>query len=449
MRATLTESGGVGLAAPQVAVSRRFVLVELQEKRDQKEKTEKKVKTKDRDEADRSDESNETSVVLACLDPRIVTRSKEQVDGYEACLSIDGYGGLVRRAKWVEVSYTDLQGRKKTRRATDWEARIFQHEIDHLDGILYVDRLVGDLLPIEEMRRRREKRRQDQQRQHRPRHGSPQKDGSDENSSRLLRPRAFASGSVVLAALLGLLTLLSLSTPARARKRTKSKRCDSSRYDCAKKRPAAYDRRIKIIRRPARGQDRACLRRLRKAGVKFRILARVKGVRTPVEILSKRLGGVRYRKAWNNKRRFILDCRFAEALVTRGSRIRRAGIASIYFTSSWRYTYLKGERELSRHAHGMALDISAIDGGFGYASVVSHYEKGKWGCGSKNRTKKGKALRALFCALKLNKGFRAILTPDNDRYHRDHFHVEGVRSSMRLRPKKSRRRRRGGRKRRK
>jgi hypothetical protein len=174
--------------------------------------------------------------------------------------------------------------------------------------------------------------------------------------------------------------------------------------------------------------------------VKFRLLARVKGVRTPIEILSQRLGGVLYRKAWNNKRRFILDCRFAEALVSRGRRIRRASIASVYYSSAWRYTYKKGTRRLSKHARGMALDITAIDGAFGYASVVAHYEKGRWGCGGRNRTKKGRAWRRFYCALKLKRGFRRILTPDTGTGHRDHLHVEGVRVSMRLPAKKKARR---------
>lgn len=219
-------------------------------------------------------------------------------------------------------------------------------------------------------------------------------------------------------------------------KKSAGKKCKGARYDCVRKKPREYDKKTRVIKKPRRGYDRACLKRLKNAGVKYRLLARVKGVRTPVEILSKRLGGVRYIKHWNNKRRFILDCRFAEALVARGRRIRLAGIASIYYSSSWRYTYRKGTKKLSKHASGRALDITAIDGAFGYASVIKHYEKGRWGCGSRNKTKKGKAWRQFYCALMLNKGFKKILTPDSGRAHRDHLHVEGIRSSMRLKRKK-------------
>ncbi len=225
-----------------------------------------------------------------------------------------------------------------------------------------------------------------------------------------------------------------VATPGGPRMKIAQRR---KRYDYAgKKKPSAYDKNVRRISKPLRGYDRACLRRLDKAGVKYSLLGGVKGVRTPIEILSKRLGGVNYIRHWSNKRRFILDCRFAEALVERGKRIRLAGVASVYYSSSWRYSYKRGTRNLSRHASGMALDITAIDGAFGYASVVQHYEKGRWGCGCRNKTKRGKVWRAFYCALTQHNGFRRILTPDNGPAHRDHFHVEGVRPSMRLEEEK-------------
>jgi peptide deformylase len=136
LRETLARSGGVGLAAPQVGLSRRVVLVQLQ---------------------------REDKPVLTCVEPVCVQRSRAQVDGYEACLSVQGVGGLVRRARQVTVVYRDLQGRTRRIRSSGWEARIFQHELDHLDGVLYLDRLVGPLLPLDEVRRRRERRRERRQ----------------------------------------------------------------------------------------------------------------------------------------------------------------------------------------------------------------------------------------------------------------------------------------------
>ncbi len=240
---------------------------------------------------------------------------------------------------------------------------------------------------------------------------------------------------------------LSLAVPeaaARGKRRPKARKfkCDSSRYGCAGKSPKHYDKLVRRIFRPAKGQDRACLKRLRAAGIKFRMLAGVKGVKTPVLVLSRRLGRVLYRKSWSNKRRFILDCQMVEVLAAMGPEIRKAGIASIYYSSSWRYSIVKGSRRLSKHAYGKALDITAVDGAFGYASVIRHYERGKWGCGSRNKTPKGKAWRGLYCALKKRNAFRTLYTPDTDRLHRDHYHVEGPNWRIRIKPRRQRRRRR-------
>ncbi|MFH2005207.1 MAG: peptide deformylase [bacterium] len=147
MRQTLKRSGGVGLAAPQVGLPRRVVLVELQT--GQRPAQPRPVK----------DRPAQPRPVLTCVDPRILRRSPRRVDGYEACLSIRDVGGLVSRAAWVELEYYDLAGRRRRRRSEGWEARIFQHELDHLDGRLYVDLVSGALLPIDEMRRLRRLRR--------------------------------------------------------------------------------------------------------------------------------------------------------------------------------------------------------------------------------------------------------------------------------------------------
>ncbi len=208
--------------------------------------------------------------------------------------------------------------------------------------------------------------------------------------------------------------------------------CRGKRYGCVGHRPTYYDQFVRVISRPRKGYDRGCLRRLRKAGIEYRLLGGVKGVRTPVEVLSKRLGGVRYIKHWSNHRRFILDCHTVEVLAWVGRAIRMAGVASIYFASSWRYTYLEGTHRLSQHAHGKALDIPAIDGSFGYATVVRHYQKGRWGCGERNDSPKAAVWRRFYCALKLTGAFGRIFTPDYNKAHRDHFHIEAPRASVRL-----------------
>ncbi len=246
-------------------------------------------------------------------------------------------------------------------------------------------------------------------------------------------------------AMLTALICASTATVAHARRKgrggRKGVRCDSARYGCAAHNTRYFDKLVRVTHHPPRSQDRACLGRLRRAGIKFRMLVHVKGVKTPVLVRSRRLGGVLYRRSWSNRRRFILDCHMVEALVAVGPAIRKAGVATIYYSSSWRYSIVKGTRRLSGHAYGVALDVTAIDGSFGYASVVRDYEKGRWGCGARNKTPKGKAWRRLYCALRLGRAFKTIFTPDKDRTHRDHIHVEGPNPRLRARPRRRRRRR--------
>ena len=95
-----------------------------------------------------------------------------------------------------------------------------------------------------------------------------------------------------LAAALGLWLVCCFALPdagaRRRRRRTiKKKKCDSSRYGCAKHRPKHYDKRVRITYIPTKGQDKKCLKRLKAAGIKFRMLTNVKGVKTPVEVRSK------------------------------------------------------------------------------------------------------------------------------------------------------------------
>lgn len=132
MRATLEESGGVGLAAPQVGISRRVVLIRHGTR-----------------------PVGQPTRIEAYVNPRIEWTSPELDDDYEACLSVDGVGGLVQRAKRVRLVH-DLPGGTRTVELTDWDARIAQHELDHLDGVLYVDKLTGELLPTAEVRRLRD-----------------------------------------------------------------------------------------------------------------------------------------------------------------------------------------------------------------------------------------------------------------------------------------------------
>jgi len=207
-------------------------------------------------------------------------------------------------------------------------------------------------------------------------------------------------------------------------------------YDNVDHPPSWYDKQVVSIDAPAAGSNGNCVDRLRKAHIKFRLLGGVKGVETPIEVTDTSLGLVRYKRAPRTKRRFILDCHTVEVLASLGLRLRKAGIATIYWSSSWRYSYRKGTKTLSAHAHGNALDIIAIDGKFGYATVKGHYEKGVDGCGENNKSKQGKYLRRFSCAVLDKAAFATLYTPDTDAMHADHFHLEGPNASIRYSPRR-------------
>ncbi len=114
---TMRAAPGVGLAAPQVGVGLRVAVVELEKK------------------------------VYTLVNPEIVEASEETQTAPEACLSIRGFWAEVTRAMRVRVRALDRRGKRYTVSAEGFLARAFQHEIDHLDGILYIDRLPSlDLL---------------------------------------------------------------------------------------------------------------------------------------------------------------------------------------------------------------------------------------------------------------------------------------------------------------
>jgi peptide deformylase len=134
MAATMQAEQVVGLAAPQIGVSRRVIMVRHGVR-----------------------PVGQPTRLELYLNPRIEWASAEQDDDYEACASVAGVGGLVPRARRITMTYETLGARARQRvELGDWDARIVQHEIDHLEGVLFVDRLRGGLLPLEEMRRLRD-----------------------------------------------------------------------------------------------------------------------------------------------------------------------------------------------------------------------------------------------------------------------------------------------------
>jgi len=121
MAETMRYSNGVGLAAPQVGITARVIVVETPQ---------------DEDEPG-------SGRLYAVINPRITRASQEMVDGLEGCLSIPGYVGEVARHAAVTVKGQDLEGRKFRFKAQGLVARVFQHEIDHLHGVLYIDKLTA------------------------------------------------------------------------------------------------------------------------------------------------------------------------------------------------------------------------------------------------------------------------------------------------------------------
>lgn len=119
---TLRDAPGVGLAAPQVAVSQRIVVIEYADEPDDAVAEEVKPR------------------LYRVVNPEIVKASETTVLGIEGCLSIPGYVGEVERHESITVKGINLQGNPIRIKAQGWLARIFQHEIDHLDGVLFIDR---------------------------------------------------------------------------------------------------------------------------------------------------------------------------------------------------------------------------------------------------------------------------------------------------------------------
>jgi peptide deformylase len=119
---TMTDADGVGLAGPQVGVMRRIITVHVPAAMD-------------------AEDDPEYRYIL--LNPEIV-RGYGEVAALEGCLSIPGYAGEVVRRESVTVKAMDLENKPVRIKARGYLARVLQHEIDHLDGILYPDRMAPD-----------------------------------------------------------------------------------------------------------------------------------------------------------------------------------------------------------------------------------------------------------------------------------------------------------------
>lgn len=108
---TMRQAKGIGLAATQVGYDGRVIVIE----------------TKDG--------------ALACINPEIIERSREMEPGEEGCLSVPGTYGFVKRHSRVTVRSYTTDGKEQTHKANGLLARVFQHELDHLNGIVFIDKV--------------------------------------------------------------------------------------------------------------------------------------------------------------------------------------------------------------------------------------------------------------------------------------------------------------------
>lgn len=116
---TMRDEPGVGLAAPQVNISQRLIVVEYP--------------------IDDSIPDAEPKIFVL-VNPTITNQSEEKVKGVEGCLSVPNLFGEVERSQSITITGQNQFGKKTTINAQGWLARIFQHEVDHLNGVLFVDR---------------------------------------------------------------------------------------------------------------------------------------------------------------------------------------------------------------------------------------------------------------------------------------------------------------------
>jgi len=140
---TMYEAGGVSLAAPQVGVLKRIVVIDCTP------------------EPEEGQEPNpEDDLCFTMINPEIISADGEQT-GYEGCLSYVGMSGVVTRPSHVVARYTDIDGEEYEVEAEGLLARAICHELDHLDGIMYTDKVEGSVISNEELMKREEEAEQE------------------------------------------------------------------------------------------------------------------------------------------------------------------------------------------------------------------------------------------------------------------------------------------------
>jgi peptide deformylase len=130
MKETMYDAPGVGLAAPQVGLALQLAVIE------DREELLKSLPAQELLEKERH-----PVPFHVLINPKILDMGTHKASLYEGCLSVAGFSAVVPRARTVRVEYQNERGELSQVQATGWYARILQHEIDHLRGTLYIDRM--------------------------------------------------------------------------------------------------------------------------------------------------------------------------------------------------------------------------------------------------------------------------------------------------------------------
>lgn len=129
MLQTMYSSDGIGLAAPQVAVNKQLIVIDCEP-------------------------DNPANEPLVLINPQIKSYSQDLCTGEEGCLSVPGVYMDVVRPQTIEVAYKDEHGRPRKLKASGLLSRVIQHEMDHLNGVLFVDRVENSLALTEELNKK-------------------------------------------------------------------------------------------------------------------------------------------------------------------------------------------------------------------------------------------------------------------------------------------------------
>jgi peptide deformylase len=133
MRDTMRDAPGVGLAAPQIGESLQLAVIE-----------DKPEYHKNLREAELKERERKPVPFHVIINPKIELLTTPEIAFHEGCLSLPGFMAVVPRAQKARVTCLDEHGKSRTIEANGWYARILQHEIDHLNGRVYIDRMQSE-----------------------------------------------------------------------------------------------------------------------------------------------------------------------------------------------------------------------------------------------------------------------------------------------------------------